>query len=375
MKRIVFVTGSRADFGKLKPLMLAVNSSPDFKCLVFVTGMHVLSRYGLTVNEVYKAGFCDIYTYINQVYGESMEMVLANTIIGLSRYLLEYQPDLIVIHGDRVETLAGAIAGALQNILVAHIEGGEMSGTIDELIRHSVSKMSHIHFVSNKTAADRLLQLGEDSDRIYIIGSPDIDIMLNGALPEMEEVKKHYEIGFSKYAILVYHPVTTELDSQEENVRELATALIASGDNYIVIYPNSDVGSDLIFKAYERFQGNARFRVFPSLRFEYFLSLLKEADYIIGNSSVGIREAPVYAVPAINVGSRQQNRFEADLIINVAHDRKAILEAIAAVKKFPKMPPCYYFGDGHGAAAFMKALAGRELWETPKQKQFCDILR
>ena len=153
IRKILFLTGTRADFGKLKPLMQIVEASSQFDLHVFVTGMHTLSRYGFTQEEVRKAGFKRIITYNNQVLREPMDLILANTINGLSRYVHETRPDMIIVHGDRVETLAGVIIGAISNILVAHIEGGERSGTIDEVIRHAVSKLSHLHFVANDAAA------------------------------------------------------------------------------------------------------------------------------------------------------------------------------------------------------------------------------
>jgi UDP-N-acetylglucosamine 2-epimerase (hydrolysing) len=142
MRKIVFITGTRADFGKLKPLIRAVEQHGDFEYSIFATGMHLLYRYGMTVEEIHKAGFTNIFAYMNQIHGEPMEMVLANTITGLSRYLHEYEPDLLVVHGDRVEAMAGATVGALRNILVGHVEGGELSGTVDDLIRHSVTKLA-----------------------------------------------------------------------------------------------------------------------------------------------------------------------------------------------------------------------------------------
>jgi len=148
MKNILFVTGTRADYGKIKSLMKKVKKSSDFDLMIFVTGMHMLSKYGATYNEIEKDGFTNLYKYINQTENSSMDNVLANTILGLSNYINEYQIDLIVVHGDRVEALAGAIVGALNNIRVAHIEGGEISGTIDDSIRHAITKFSHIHFVA-----------------------------------------------------------------------------------------------------------------------------------------------------------------------------------------------------------------------------------
>src|SRR5690606_22832815 len=177
-KKILFITGTRADFGKLKPLINVIKSSSDFEYKIFGTGMHMLSKYGNTIHEISKSGFADnLFEYMNQVEGEPMEVILANIIVGVSRYLHENPVDLIVVHGDRVEALAGATVGALRNILVAHIEGGELSGTVDELMRHAITKLSHLHFVASDVARKRLLQLGESEDSIFVIGSPDIDVM------------------------------------------------------------------------------------------------------------------------------------------------------------------------------------------------------
>lgn len=373
-KKIVFLTGTRADFGKMKPLMKAVSETPEFESTIFITGMHTLSRYGYTLDEIQRvAGFMNTHTFMNQIHGEPMELVLANTIGGFSRYIHEYMPDLIVVHGDRVESLAGAIAGALRRVLVAHIEGGELSGTVDELIRHAVTKLSHLHFVANDEAQNRLRQLGEHPSTIYVIGSPDIDTMLSENLPAREEVKKKYEIGFDNYGIALFHPVTTELEELRARAETFVSAILESGQNFIVIYPNNDEGCEDIFNAYTRLEGNPRFKMFPSMRFEYFLCALKNASYIVGNSSAGIREAPVYAVPTINIGNRQQNRFQYKSIINVGYEKMSILEGISKATVMKDLNPCHYFGDGKSTIRFMNALLTPGFWDTPKQKQFCDF--
>lgn len=374
MRKIVFITGTRADFGKLKPLIRVVEQHGDFEYSIFATGMHLLYRYGMTVEEIHKAGFTNIFAYMNQIHGEPMEMVLANTISGLSRYLHEYKPDLLVVHGDRVEAMAGAMVGALRNILVGHVEGGELSGTVDDLIRHSVTKLSHLHFVANKEAESRLLQLGEQSESIHIIGSPDIDVMLCDDLPEIQEVKKYYSIPFEKHALVLYHAVTTEVDELAGNVRELVDALLESNRNYVIIYPNNDTGSEYIFSEYNRLKGNDKVRIFPSLRFEYFLSLLKNAEFIIGNSSAGIHEAPVFGVPTINIGSRQQDRFTHSSILHVSEQRSLIVNAINSAIEFKKFPSCRHFGIGKSAESFIQVLEKQSLWETPKQKIFQTLL-
>ncbi len=370
MRKVMFVTGTRADFGKLKPLVRAVQSEPNLNYAIFVTGMHLLSRYGFTVEEVNAAGFHNVYSFMNHVHGEPMEVILANTVQGLSRYVQEYSPDVLVVHGDRVEALAGAIVGALRNVHVAHVEGGEMSGTIDELIRHATSKMSHMHFVANEDARNLLVRMGEQPESVFPIGSPDIDVMLSPDLPSLQEAQARYAIGFDSYDILAFHPVTTELPELAQHAAAVVDALMDSGHNAVVIYPNNDAGSEVIFDAYKRFEGNPRFRVFPSVRFEYFLALLKHASLMLGNSSAGIREAPVYGVPTVNVGTRQRNRFSAPSIINVAPSRDAILAALRDAAQRPRACASQHFGAGDSARQFLEVLRSDAFWRLPKQKSF-----
>ena len=182
-RKIIFLTGTRADFGKLKPLMDKIENSDIFDCHIFVTGMHTLKKYGSTSQEVVKCKYKNIKIFDNQQNSTKQDIILSNTISGFSDYVDSLNPDMIIVHGDRVEALGGAIVGSLNNILVSHIEGGEISGTVDELIRHAVSKLSHIHFVANLDAKERLLQMGEKNETLFIIGSPEIDVMRNSNLP------------------------------------------------------------------------------------------------------------------------------------------------------------------------------------------------
>lgn len=375
-KRIVFLTGTRADFGKLKSLIKVAQESIEFEVHIFATGMHMNSKYGKTVNEIFKSGFHNVYMYINHDDINHMDRILAKTIDGLSHYIAEISPDLIIVHGDRVETLAGAIVGSLNNILVAHIEGGEISGTIDELIRHSVSKLAHIHLVCNEKAKFRLLQMGELEKNIAVIGSPDMDIMFSDDLPKLSDVTDYYEIEFENFAIAMLHPVTTESELTDQHSSEFVEALIRSNHNYVVIYPNNDIGSDIILKNYNKFINNDRFKVFPSLRFEYFLTLLKNADFIIGNSSAGIREAPEYGISTIDIGTRQLNRMKIDSIVHVNNDMNEILSAIDTVNEKNHnsvIEKKKYFGEGKSDVLFLELLKKVEFWNINKQKQFQEM--
>ena len=373
MKKIVFLTGTRADFGKIKSLITILEDQDDFEVFVFVTGMHLQETYGYTLIEIERCHFKNVSTFENHTHETTMDLTLAKTIEGLSSYCKEVNPDLIVVHGDRVETLAGAIVGSLNNILVAHIEGGELSGTVDELIRHSVSKLSHIHFVSNADAAKRLLQMGEVKESIFTIGSPDVDVMFSDTLPELAVAKSYYQIDFDVFAIVMFHPVTTEIDQMEQHAIQFVTALLEDTHNYLVVYPNNDLGSRLVLSAYEQLKGNSRFRIIPSLRFEYFLALLKNAQFIIGNSSAGIREAPYYGVPIINIGTRQQNRAVDASIINVGYNKEGIGKALRSIKtnKIKHVNPD--FGIGNSAHLFLDSLKKSDIWNLNHQKQFRDF--
>lgn len=373
MKKIVFLTGTRADFGKIKSLITILEQQQLlFDVHVFVTGMHLQKEYGYTLIEIERCQFRNIHTFENHTHETTMDLTLAKTIEGLSAYCKQIHPDLIVVHGDRVETLAGAIVGSLNNVLVAHIEGGEVSGTVDELIRHSVSKLSHLHFVSNTEAANRLLQMGEMPSSIYTIGSPDIDIMFSENLPQLVKVKEYYQIDFDEYAIVMFHPVTTEANEMKRYAEDFVTSLLFDTHNFVVIFPNNDLGSQYIIEAYNRLKNNNRFRVFPSLRFEYFLTLLKNAQFIIGNSSAGIREAPYYGIPIINIGTRQQNRAVHADIINVDYQQASITMALNTIDQHIVEPSLSDFGNGDSAQLFLNTLLDSTMWSINHQKQFND---
>jgi UDP-N-acetylglucosamine 2-epimerase (hydrolysing) len=372
VKKILFLTGTRADFGKLKSLIEITIKSELFEVYIFVTGMHLQKKYGSTVNEIIKCGYKNIFQFINNNIDNSMDLNLAKTIEGLSSYITENPMDLVIVHGDRIEALAGAIVGSLNNILVAHIEGGEVSGTIDELIRHSVSKLSHVHFVANAKAKTRLIQMGEYTNSIFEIGSPDIDIMFSDNLPTLNEAKNKYSIEFENYAIIMFHSVTTEFESIKAYISNLINAAIKSNLNYVVIFPNNDLGSTEIIGEYARLADHPKFRIFPSIRFEHFLTLLKNSSFLIGNSSAGIREAPYYGLPVINIGTRQNNRSNNVNISNCGYSERDILQTILKLE-LRKFDPIFPFGVGQSSSKFFLEISKETFWDTPKQKFFLDL--
>lgn len=373
-KKVLFITGTRADYGKIKSLMKMMEQSGDYDVFIYVSGMHLLTKYGSTYREVIKDGYKNVYVAFGQPHTDNMSYNLGGVLTSLSAYVEEIEPDMIIVHGDRIDALAGAITGALNNILVAHIEGGELSGTIDDSIRHAISKFAHLHFVCNEEAKKRIIQLGESEEHIYVIGSPDIDVMISENLPDLLDVKKYYEIPFDEYGIFMYHPVTTELSLLNEHMTEIINALKQSAKNYVVIYPNNDMGTEIIVDKISELDGMKQFRIFPSIRFEYFLTLLKNASMIIGNSSAGIRESGVYGVPAIDIGTRQNGRYDIRTLQNIQHVRENAADILEAIKGAPDFRiQCQSFGKGNSTEQFVRILQEKDIWDCGIQKRFVDL--
>ena len=373
-KKVLFITGTRADYGKMKTLMKALDIDEQFDAFIFVCGMHLYEKFGNTYKEILKDGYENVYIPYGLFQTQDGSINLGNTIMCLSGYVDHIQPDMIIVHGDRMDALAGAVVGALHNILVGHVEGGELSGTIDESIRHAVSKFAHIHFVCTDEARERLVQLGEETNRIFVIGSPDIDVMVSADLPQLSKVKSRYNIEFDHYGIMMYHPVTTEYDTVGDKIRNVVSAVIESKKNYVVIYPNNDLGSETIINEYKRFEQDKHFKLFPSLRFEYFLVLLKNAEFIIGNSSAGIRESGVYGVPAIDIGTRQQGRFTPSKNTNIQHVSEDVTEIVEAINQSPYYKtPSLLFGKGDSTKQFLNIVKQPSFWSIGIQKHFVDM--
>ncbi|MEA4925061.1 MAG: UDP-N-acetylglucosamine 2-epimerase [Syntrophomonadaceae bacterium] len=376
MNKIVFITGTRADYGKLKPLINGcIRELPNIETNIYVSGMHLLDEYGGTYKEIIADGYDNIHLQRELPSSLYMDENLAITMSEFSQYVRNINPNMIIVHGDRIEALAAATVAMLNNICLGHIEGGEVTGTVDESIRHAISKMANLHFVANQESKLRLIQLGEEEEDIFVIGSPDIDIMLSDLLPDIGKIKNKLGINFANYGILIYHPVTSELDGLSESIQAIMKALIKSQKNYIAIYPNNDSGSQIIINEYKKHFKHHNFMFFKSINFEPFLTLLKNCEFIIGNSSAGIREACVYGIPAIDIGTRQKNRYSSIVLPNIIKtvaNQQAISESISVVNKCRIQSS--YFGDGKSTNRFISLLKNKDIWRTYIQKNFNDTL-
>lgn len=369
-KRLLFVTGTRADYGKLEPLARAAQDA-GFAISFFVTGMHMMRRYGETRLEVKRFPDADFFEFVNQREGDAQDFILSKTILGFSDFVHEHRPDLVVIHGDRVEALAASIVCAMKYIPSAHIEGGEVSGTIDESIRHCNTKLCATHFVSSDAARARVLALGESPDSVYNIGSPELDTHARPSGVNIEEVKARYAIPFDEYGIAIFHPVTSEADTIGAQAASLFGRLEASGKCFVVIAPNNDPGTEDIFAVLEQLP-KERFRLIPSMRFNYFSELMKHAAVMVGNSSAGVREAPFLGLPSLDVGTRQTNRACATSVTLCSAADLDSIDRFIRTSWGIRQNRDASFGSGDAALRFVAVLNGPGYWQRPAQKKFAD---
>ena len=367
--KYLIVTGTRADFGKLKGLIKKLDSDHGDEVVIIATGMHLLEEFGQTVIEIEKLFPGKIKRIEGQKFQENMSIGLSRFIKNFDFLLKAEEPDLVIVHGDRFDALGASIVASNRSIHVLHIEGGEVSGTIDEAIRHSVTKFSHIHMVSNETSRNRVIQLGENPERTFITGSPETDILTSSALPELEYVKNRYEITYSEYSIFCFHPVTSEYQEISTQIKVLISFAESIDENIIWIYPNNDAGGSIIIKELQKIN-NPQIKIFDSIRFENYVTLLKNSKMIVGNSSSGVREAPVLGVPCLNVGSRQQGRVQSELVHETKIDIECLMRSYELIKSSKPTNSDRQFGEGDVADKIIKIIKGLDLNSISIQKTF-----
>ena len=367
-RSIVFVTGTRADFGKLEPLASAAYDA-GMEVRYFITGMHMNRRYGLTKREVRRHRATDFYEFVNQSDNDAQEFILSKTISGFSDWISELDVDLVIVHGDRVEALAVAMYCAMNYVPCAHIEGGEVSGTIDEIYRHCNTKLCRYHFVSSDQAAARVIALGECPDDVFVVGSPELDRHKISLGVDIQEVKTRYDINFSEYGIALFHPVTSEIDTIGDQAKHLFEAMRQTERSFVVIAPNNDPGSKQIFNVLDRLP-QEQFKIIPSMRFAHFSELMKHSALVIGNSSLGVREAPFLGIPSVNVGTRQHNRSNSSSISHISAFHLQEIKALISKNWGKRYPPSDQFGSGNSVESFISIISDNSFWERGVQKVF-----
>ena len=306
--KISFLSGTRADYSKIKPYInYLLKNQKDKEIYIFITGMHILKKYGSTGQEIRRDFGKKCHLVFDKTFKETnTSQEAAHILASYDHHLQKDRIDFVFVHGDRPEALSGAIAARLNNIPLCQIEAGDLSGSIDDSIRHAITKLAHRFLIADKAAQKVLLLSGENKENIFIVGNSS----LTNDFPGDKTLLKKYHIPFDRYAILIYHPVTTlNASAIKSEIQTLMQHLSRSGLNYIVIMPNNDLNHQIILDEYQKYKNNSHFCFFKSLPIEVFTSLLKKAQFLIGNSSCGLKEAPYYSVPVIDIGLRQQNRF------------------------------------------------------------------
>jgi len=335
MKRdIVVLTGTRAEYGLLRSSMEAIEAHDELSLSVVATGMHLSSRYGNTVDEIRNDGFSidrEVPMLVEGDTGVAMAKSLGLGTTSLADAFASINPDIVLLLGDRDEALAGVLAAAHMNIPVAHIHGGDsMHGAIiDDSIRHAITKFAHIHFPASELSASRIRKLGEEPERITVCGAPGIDDILSNDFVTPETVREQYDLDQSKpLIVMLQHPVTTQPEQAGQQAKQTLDVIDSFDAQVVIIYPNSDAGSDRIIAEIESREFGSNVRTFRSLPRGEYLGLLAGADVMVGNSSSGILEAPSFGLPAVDIGPRQEGRERGENTISVPHDTDAITDAI-----------------------------------------------
>jgi len=379
-RKIAIITGTRAEYGLLYPVMKAIENNPKLELSIIATGMHLSIEHGYTINEIKKDGFkidITVDMLLSNDTGASMAKSLGLGIIGITQAIEQIKPDIILILGDRGEPFAGAIAASHMNIPIAHIHGGDSTtgGCIDESIRHSITKFANIHFPATEESAQRIKKLGEETWRIHMVGAPGLDTISNMKLIPKAQLIKRFSLDDHEPLILaIQHPVTKQPENAANEMRITLDALAELNIQTVLIYPNADAGGGSMIEVIKEYEHLSFLHTFKSLSHIEYLNLMKIASALVGNSSSGIIEASSFHLPVINIGIRQEGRQQASNVINVVNDKIKIIEAINTAlydEGFKnKVRECVNpYGDGKAGVRITEVLAEIEINNALLQKR------
>lgn len=327
--RLLFVTGSRGEWGYIRPIIDICRSS-NIEYGICATNMLLLEEHGLLVEEIEEAGYNVCFKPLMSYEGSnhfSMTKSLGSFMSSMVDLLMSEKPTWVVLAGDRGEQFVAATACAYTYIPTAHIQAGEKSGNIDGVIRHAIGKIASIHFAANKDAAERLRRLGEQDFRIHQVGAPQIDELVQEDIPSADKTFKKIGLpDLQRYVLAVLHPVTEDIENTERNLEQLLEALKKIDREVVWIYPNNDAGAQAIISKLRR-ERTKKFHMFSNMSRVDYLSLLKHADCILGNSSSGLLEAPTFKTACVNIGRRQKDRVQGENVINCNFETQEIIDA------------------------------------------------
>jgi len=376
VRKICVVIGSRANYSSIKSVMSAVTRHPGLRLQLIVCASAVLDRFGSVVEIIERDGFTPDARVNLIIEGETPLTMAKSTGLGLLELPTLYdtlRPDVVVSVGDRFETMATAVAAAYMNIPLAHTMGGEITGTIDESIRHAVTKLAHVHFPANRQAAERIVKMGEDESTVHVVGCPRIDLVsevvvsasndLDAEWLDREGVGGHVDPN-GPFLLVSQHPVTTEYGSGEQQIVETLNALRGLGMPAIMLWPNVDAGSDDLARGMRKFREQRHpehIRFYKNFPVETYIRLMLHAACLVGNSSASIREGAFLGTPAVNIGTRQTGRERGSNVIDVPHDSGTIIEAVERQVDHGRYPSEHIYGDGQAGERIAAILATTSL--------------
>jgi len=380
MRKITVVTGTRAEYGILRPVLQSIKNHPQLELSLIVTGMHLSYEFGYTIKDIEKDGFTidsKVDMLLSSDKKEAMAKSLGIGIIGLTQAIQTIKPDITLVCGDRSEAFAAAIASAYLTIPVAHLFGGDsaIGSNIDDSIRHAITNFAHIHLTATENHAKRIIKMGEKPWRVHVVGSPAIDSIINEEKIPGETIAKKFNLDLhSPIILVVQHPTSISADSAETEIRETLESLIESKYQSVVIYPNADAGGRSIIQTIKDYEKYPFIKTVKSISHKEYLSLMKISNVMIGNSSSGIIEASSFHLPVVNIGIRQQGRERTDNVIDVNYNREEITAAMkkslydknfkAKVQK-SKNP----YGDGNASKRIIQILMKTKIDKELMQKK------
>ena len=375
-KKILIVTERRADYSKFKPILDEIKKFKSLSYVLIVTGSHLLKKHGYTINEIKKDGFkiSDQFSmYGSNSLNNGAEMVksFGKSVIKITSLVEKYNPDIILSGFDIGANLAAAIVGAHMNKVVAHIEGGEVSGTIDESIRHAITKFAHLHFTTNLIASKRLVKMGENKKFIFTVGNSSLDSILKIPKVSKKQISADYDLKSEQpYIVVTMHTVTSEIKKIQSYMKNVLDAITELNLQAILIRGNADAGSNKMLHIIK----NSKINEYLSIPFPDYINLLRNSSALVGNSSSGIMEAPFLRIPSVNIGTRQSGRLRSKSVIDTNYEKlnikNAIIKALSDerfLKNIQRQPNSY--GNGNASKQIVKIMEKLDLNKIPIQKK------